>query len=62
MYAFQSPSSTISKLKQTISFNIPGSNVNNLNLVVKDISGKMLEEILFLRINFQRSLIIILIS
>ena len=34
---FQSPGSTISELKQTISFNISGSNVNNLNLVVKDI-------------------------
>ena len=34
---FQSPSSTISELTQTISFNIFGSNVNNQNLVVKDI-------------------------
>ena len=34
---FQSPSSTISELKHTISFNISGSNVNNENLVVKNI-------------------------
>ena len=34
---FQSPSSTISELKQTILFNISGSNDNNQHLVIKDI-------------------------
>ena len=34
---FQSPSSTINESKQIISFNISGSNINNKNLVGKDI-------------------------
>ena len=52
--SFQSTSSTIGELKQTISFNISGSNINNQNLVVQDIifSGRQLEENIILKDKF----------